>query len=48
MERDGITWAKQNRTQEMYLINGLLEALCIGNVNPREERRVSFGETYTL
>lgn len=47
VEGDGIIWAKQNRIQEMYL-SGLLEALCINNVNPREERQVSIGETYIL
>lgn len=35
---------KTNGTQEMFL--GLLGVLCINNVNPKEGRKVSIGETY--
>lgn len=47
-EDSGKRWyymGKTNGTQEMYL-SGLLEALCINNVNPREGRQISIGETY--
>lgn len=47
-EDSGKRWyymGKTNGTQEMYL-SGLLGALCINNVNPREGRQVSIGEKY--